>query len=77
MLVHRKSVGDSMTGMLAQGTSQTYSFDSVMPPECSQEEVYTGGRVRDMVQAVLQGYNATIFACAYFKKLTFIVFFFF
>ena len=90
MLLNRKSVGDSMAGMNAHGTSQTYTFDAVMPPECTQEEVasfirlltptisdhcasavslcaqvFAGGRVAEMTQAVLQGYNATIFACTF------------
>jgi len=40
---------------------QTFSFDYVYGPDSTQEFVYSN-TARPMVQSVLEGYNATVFA---------------
>ena len=43
------------------GEVKAFTFDEVFPPQCTQQEVYTGS-AHDIVEAVLNGFNGTIFA---------------
>jgi hypothetical protein len=49
--------GRTLTG---ERTSRSYAFDSVLPPDASQEAVFES--VRHLVQSALDGYNVCIFA---------------
>jgi hypothetical protein len=42
--------------------SHQYSFDAVLSPLSCQRDVFEMGGVRNMLTALLQGYNSTIFA---------------
>ena len=44
-----------------RGREQTYKFDNVFPPSASQQEVYDG-TAKHVIDGVLDGYNATVFA---------------
>jgi hypothetical protein len=50
--------------------TKTYTFDKVFGPECDQETVYNEV-VSGMLDEVLMGYSATIFAYGNFFKSVF------
>jgi len=41
---------------------KVYSFDQVFNPEHSQEDVYEGLGISNLINKVVEGYHATIFA---------------
>lgn len=43
------------------GSKHTFTYDHVLPPEASQEEVYTQA-VKPLIQKIFNGYNATVLA---------------
>ncbi len=42
--------------------TQNYKFDKVLPPECSQDDVFSVLKIKQLIQRVVEGYHATIFA---------------
>ena len=47
--------------MIKSGGKQQFNFDSLFPPECSQDIVYEEA-AKPVIDSVLEGFNGTIFA---------------
>ena len=43
------------------GKDKNFTFDYVLPPRTTQDEVYEGC-VKNLVNSIFEGYNATVFA---------------
>ena len=44
------------------GRKKVFSFDQVFNPEHSQDDVYEGLGISNLINKVVEGYHATIFA---------------
>lgn len=56
MVLTRRVELDGSSSAAAAGSTHSFGFDSVIDPSSSQEHVFQGGRVADMIQAVLEGF---------------------
>lgn len=52
----------SETNQIIIGKDKIFSFDYVLPPKMSQSELYESCGVKNLVQSLFEGYNATVFA---------------
>jgi hypothetical protein len=59
------SHGDENVEVLLEDGKQTFTFDRVLGAGSSQSDVFDA-TVRPLVSEVLNGYNATVFACKSF-----------
>lgn len=56
------STGHLSIGVKESSTVHQFRFDAILTPQHNQLDVYEAGRVAKMLQALLKGYNGTIFA---------------
>ena len=71
--VQFQSNSDTVVKHVGDAGANPYTFDHVFPPGTTQNDIYRTAAA-PITQAVLQGYNGTIFA--YVKLLEIYIFFF-
>ena len=47
-----------------QGGASNFAADHVCGPSATQSEIFQAGGLHELVGAVAEGYNCTVFACA-------------
>ena len=52
----------SETNQIIIGKDKIFTFDYVLPPKLTQSELYESCGVKNLVQSLFEGYNATVFA---------------